>query len=175
MIIQKEKVNNIRKRFSLKSLPVSHGMNCGFTFLELIISIAIIGVLVVVIISSLGAYRSAQSLTQSSEFVLGVLAEARSQTLGSVGDEQYGVYLESNQVTLFTGSSYSSSDPNNEEFSLESGVEIADITIGGGSSIVFERLTGETNQDGTFVVRLVGNTSKFRTISISPLGSISVE
>jgi hypothetical protein len=45
---------------------------------------------------------------------------------------------------------------------------------GGGSDIVFSRITGDTANNGTIVIQLTSDSSKQKTISINSLGIIGV-
>lgn len=143
----------------------------GITMLELVVVIAIIIVLASLIITSFSAFRNSKVLDTGVENILSVLAKARGNTLSSKNAYQYGVHFETSQVVLFRGATYSSSDPSNEVVSLDSAVEISSITLtGGGSDVIFDRLTGKTNMDGTVIIRINSDTSKTKTITINATG-----
>src|SRR3989338_2100856 len=121
-----------------------------FTVLEILVAIAIITLVVTIITISFSKLNSAQALDKSATLVTAVLDEARSLTLSSKGDSQYGVYLEASQVVLFKGATYSQPDPANVVTSLHSLVGLRNITLsGGGTSVVFKRLNGNTDETGT--------------------------
>lgn len=150
-------------------------MSRGITMLELVVVIAIIIVLASLIITSFSAFRNSKILDTGTENVLSILAKARGNTLSSKNDYQYGVHLETSQVVLFRGGVYSSSDSSNEVAPLDSALEISSITLtGGGSDVIFDRLTGKTSMDGTVVVRVKSDNTKTKTITINATGSASV-
>ena len=100
------------------------------------------------------------------------MREARGQTLSSENSSQYGVHFTSSKITLFTGSSYIVGTSTNQDFNLTSTDTILTITLtGGGNDIVFNRLTGETTQNGTVVVSSTLATTT-RTVTIYKTGVV---
>ncbi len=101
-----------------------------------------------------------------------ILNQARNLTLLSKNATVYGVHFASPDYVLFTGSSYSSSDPNNQIFTLSSPDTVLTLSLtGGGSEVVFKRLSGETTQDGTITVSSPG-ISKTKTVTIYKTGLV---
>lgn len=150
--------------------------NNGFTMLEALIALAILALLVTIILISLPRLNSRQALEKSVDTVVSVLDDARSRTLASIGGEQYGVYIDTSRVILFKGASYSSSNPDNAVVPLNNLVATRSIALnGGGSEVVFERLTGNTGEYGTLEVYLLASTTEFRTITINLTGVVEAE
>ena len=148
----------------------------GFTLIEILIVISIFAALAVIGITSLSSFRDTVELNALTEDSASLLIDARSRTLSSKEQSQYGVHFESDKMILFQGASFSSSDPLNEETAIPSSVEIVDILLtGGGVDIIFERLTGETMQNGTITVRLKSDISRTRTITIISTGVVRIE
>ena len=145
----------------------------GFTVLEILVAISIITLVVTIITISFSKLNSAQALDKSADLVASVLDEARSLTLSSKGDSQYGIYFEDSQVTLFKGATSSPSAPANVATNLHALVSLRNITLsGGGTSVIFKRLTGNTAETGTVEVFLKDSTTTFRTITISATGIV---
>ena len=148
----------------------------GFTILEILVAISILALAVTIVAFSFSKLNSSQALDKSATLVTSILDEARSLTLSSKGDSQYGVYLEASQVVLFTGDTYSPSDITNVVTNLNPLVELRDITLsGGGTSVVFKRLTGNTAETGTVEIFLKASTTIFRTITISGTGIVELD
>lgn len=146
-------------------------MNKGITLLEVVIVIAIIGILLTITTFSFSQFRNARALTQSRDTVISVLSEARSRTLASVNGEQYGVHILSDRVVLFVGSTYDPLSTTNELFYYESPVVLGSVSLnGGGSTIVFQKISGITNSYGTIVLQ---KGSDSYTVSILPSGIIN--
>lgn len=141
--------------------------------MEIIVVIAIFALAVSAILNSFGQLNQNQVVNKNTELVATVLREARSLTLSSKGGNQYGVHLESSQVVLFQGATYNPAAPSNIYYALNSLGNISVITLaGGGSDVVFDRLTGDTSQSGTIKLSLLSDTSSTRTITISGTGLV---
>jgi type II secretory pathway pseudopilin PulG len=144
----------------------------GFTVIELLVVFSIMVLLFGIIVSTFFSFRKNQSLALDTQTVVSLLRQARNQTLSSKNSTVYGVHFSSPQAVLFVGSTYSSSDPLNETFNLSSTDTILTITLtGGGNDVIFQRLTGETNQNGTIVISAPG-LSQTKTVTIYKTGLV---
>ncbi len=149
--------------------------NTGLTLIEILMAISIIIVISSLALMSLSSFRSQQVLKSTTVDIMSILNKAKQNTLSSLNSTNYGVHFESGRVTLFVGPTYSQGIGTNEVTVFDQAVEIptvGGINVGGGSDVVFERLTGET-LGGTIVVQLKSNTSKQKTITINKTGIIS--
>ncbi len=149
---------------------VSHENRDGFTIIEILVSSSII-----IALAAIGilAYRSAArqvDLQIETQKVISILHLARSRTLASVDQSRYGVHVDSAGYTLFKGASYNAASPANEVYELPAGVEMYDISLGGGNDVIFDRLTGATAQTGSLKMRRSNNPSQFTTIEVAPSG-----
>ena len=143
--------------------------------MEIMIAIAILGTLAIITISAFSPFRKGTDLDTATEKTLGLLLEARARTLSSENATQYGIHFESSRIVLFTGSTYISSDPLNEETLLPSTVTVSGISLaGGGDDIVFSRLTGEITAYGTITLSLTSDATQTRQISILSTGLSSI-
>lgn len=150
--------------------------NRGFTFIEFITALSIFVVLAVMSVGVYFAFRPQNVLEADARRVESVLRLARTRTLSSLNSSNFGVYMEAAQVVLFEGSAYDSGDPGNEIFELASVNEIYDITLaGGGDEVVFDKLTGTTEQAGTVSLRVKADSAQTRTVYIQGIGAISLE
>lgn len=141
--------------------------------MEIIVVIAIFTIAISAILNSFGQLNQNQVINKNTELVSTVLREARSLTLASRGGNQYGVHLESSQAVLFQGSVYNSSATSNVSYLLNPLGNISIITLaGGGSEVVFDRLTGDTSQSGTIKLSVIADPSSTRTITISGTGLV---
>lgn len=148
-------------------------MKKGFTLTEILIVVAILAVIVTIVASAFSKFNNNQSLSGALGEVTSTLNEARANTLASFDNESYGVHFQTDKVVLFKGSSYSSSDPDNEDIIISSKISISNISlIGGGSDVVFKRLSGKTDQNGTITLSLISDPTKTKTITIQGSGVI---
>lgn len=154
-----------------KAMPVGRR---GFTLIELLLSVAIVSIILVVVIFPFKRMNEQQALIKETDNVVSVLNHARSMALSSKGGEEHGVHIEPNQIVLFSGSTYSASDPDNVVMPLHSLVGITDINLsGGGSDVVFDKLYGTTVSNGTITVYLLASSTQVRIISINSTGIIN--
>ena len=103
-----------------------------------------------------------------------MLIRAQVETLAGSGGLEYGVHIEEFQVTLFEGAIYSSSATSNIVIIAPSSVHIESYSLaGGGSDIIFKKITGESDEFGTIVVRSIADPSKTKTITVLKTGVIS--
>jgi len=147
----------------------------GVTFIEVLFVCAILGVLVAIAVPSFLYFYQYSDINNSTEKIIGILRESYNKTLASQNQSSYGVHFESQKYVLFKGTTYNSSSSDNQNYQLPTDVEIYDIgLVGGGSEVVFDRLTGETEQYGKVSLRLKSNPAKEETIYIKQSGKITL-
>lgn len=145
----------------------------GVTLIELLVAISVLVVLSALLITAFSSYNRGQALGAASADIRGLIEDARNRTLSSKGDSQYGVYFASTTATLFSGSAFDPGNPVNalDTVELHFYVTITGIALNGGSDhIVFERLTGATNDSGTITLAQVSNAAITEVIVIEPTG-----
>ena len=149
----------------------------GFTILELLIVLGISAILVGISASVYTALNRGSSIGTEARKLESVLNLARNKTLASENEQSHGVHINvsSNEYTSFSGSLYDPSSPENELFIIPAQISIGSLQIrGGGSDIIFARLSGETAQYGSFIVQDAGDESRFQTICIDASGTVEV-
>lgn len=143
----------------------------GFTLIEVLIALAIVAVIAAVGVTSLSNFNAQEALSVETVKVISLLSKARSQTLSAKGGNAYGVHFEERKAVLFKGAVYSASDPNNQTQVLHTEVKISALSLlGGGSEVVFKKLTGGTAQSGTVTLSLARNPSVTKLITIAGTG-----
>jgi len=148
-------------------------MKKGMSLLEIIISIAIAVIVLLIVINLFSNYDKKQVLDNTSEEIVSLLKEARSLTLSSKADSQYGVHLEQNVVVLFKGINYVVNDPNNKINNIDKKTIISNINLNnGGNDVTFQKLNGKANYYGEISVSLVSDLLKTKTITISQTGIV---
>lgn len=142
----------------------------GFSALELLVVIAILAILVGVTVIPLMSLRRRQLLVGTTEQVIGLITEARSRTLAAQNGANHGVLLTTNQLILFEGASA----PGTMLETLDlSGVSLSGINLsGGGSVIIFDKLTGKSDQSGTLILSLDSDISQTKTIQLENTGVV---
>lgn len=148
----------------------------GLTLLETLFAMGVLTLLFAFTLGPFGAIKDRRVLNDAAGKTEALLQEARTDTSASLNASNYGVHFGTSSITLFKGSVYSASDSTNKVVILNSAVSISDISLaGGGTEVVFNRIIGDTNNDGTVKISLVKDSLKSKIISIFPLGTVSIE
>jgi Tfp pilus assembly protein FimT len=158
----------------------------GFSAIEIIIVIAIMAVLSSVVIAGFVFFGNNSNLNNDAEGFISALKLAQNKTVSSEAQggqaSQYGVYINTltspNQYILFKGLSYANRDVSLDRVNyLSNSTEFYSINIAGGGlsgyEIVFNRLTGETQESGNISIRSKSDQSKNKTIYIATSGAVS--
>lgn len=150
----------------------------GFTLVELLIVIGLFTIITsFVLVGSLRPQISSSvisNITQVTADIKHQQLKAMEGKLDGGADAYKGVYFDTNNYVLFTGSSYNASDPNNFEISFE-GVVFTDVNLPS-SQIVFEPRSGEvanySSSENSFVLQ--SSAGFFRTVSINEYGALTI-
>ncbi|RJQ37553.1 hypothetical protein C4552_00770 [Candidatus Parcubacteria bacterium] len=147
----------------------------GVTALELLLAIALVAIIATLLASGFSLFRRSVAVGAATETTLAVLAEARSRTLGSRDAASWGVHFETSRIVLYKGPAFSEGAAGNEVTALGGDVRIATIALaGGGSDVLFDRLTGATSQAGTITIEHAHDASRFRVITVLATGIASL-
>lgn len=147
----------------------------GITIVEMLVVIAIIGILVAVAFPQFSKIKENQVLKNTVGDVTSALHSAQSQSLASINSSEYGVHFQSDRIIIFTGKVFSAGAGDNKTVNIISPASISNVTLLGVSSatgdIYFERLSGAPSKTGTITV---STTSFSKIITISATGAVSI-
>ena len=143
----------------------------GFTFIEVSIVIGIILLVGGVVSFYFSQLNKSQSLDKDALSALSVLNEARSSAMSAKDFSDYGVHFTSNSYTFFKGSVFVYNDANNVTYNEDDSISISSIALGGGSDVVFKKVTGETDDNGSLIFSLTNDPTKYQTITIFATGA----
>ncbi len=147
----------------------------GFTLIEMLLAISIIFLMSGLILGPFSQFRTQKTLDATVEEVFAAFSRAHIDTISSLQDRQYGVHLEADKVVYFVGTTYVSGASTNAEYELNSVIEIGSITLfGGGSNVIFQRLSGATNESGTFEIRVKSEPTRKVVVTVNGTGAISL-
>ena len=149
--------------------------NKGISLIEILIVVGLIAIISTIAVLNLSNFHNQQILINTTEDVVSLLNEARNDTISSKNSNTYGIHFQTDRAILFAGASFTS-NPSNKQINLDSAVIIpisGGINLnGGGSDIVFDRITGETTKYGTIIIRLVSKATSQKVVTISKIGVI---
>lgn len=148
-------------------------MKKGFTLIELIVTVTFFAILLGLVTINLLGSRKQVAQESNVDVLIGDIRAQQSKAMTSEGtsSNNFGVYLQSDKYTLFTGGSYNPNAGTNFVVDLDPSNSITSITIPN-STIVFEKGSGE-------VVNFISGQNTFhlgtRTMTINKLGVISIQ
>ncbi len=156
-------------------MPRSFHFSRGVTLLETLVVVAILMLIGGVVVASLSNFRAQKTMDAAVEQVLAAFSQAHFDTLSSMDDKQYGVHIESDKVVYYVGPTYIAGTTTNVIYRFVVPVEIVNISLaGGGSDVLFKRLSGGTSQSGTFIIRAKANDTLQTVVTINGTGAISI-
>lgn len=148
----------------------------GFSLIELLIVCSITGILVSMSISTFVNVSNNQSLEKDVNYVVSLIEKARTQTINAKSNSRYGVQFSSSTVTLFQGTTYNAASSSNSVFALSSKVEIASISLTGGTKqAAFEFITGKSSATGTVTFWLKQDHSASSTVVLYKSGFAEIQ
>ncbi len=142
----------------------------GFTLVELLVSIFIIGLMLGISVVSFSNFLRHESVSSDAASLAAALREARSRTLGSIQGLSYGVKIDTDKFTLFPGPDFSASTAETPIL-FGTGV-VASTSL---SVVLFQRVTGTAVASGTIDIRLSSDSSAKKTVVIQGTGLVSVQ
>ncbi len=151
-------------------------LRAGVTLVELLMVVAILFVLFAVTTRTFQGVNSGKALDTEALHIISELNEARSLTLSSKYANPFGIHFASSSVTLFQGATYDAGSATNTVTLLNSLVHVSSIDLaGGGSDVVFQRLTGKTVHSGSITLSLISSASTSKTIMIYTTGLVDTD
>ncbi len=149
----------------------------GFTLVEVLIVVAILSVLFTIVIFDFVSFRKTSNLDNSVQEFVSILRLAQNKAVSSENYSKHGVYINTtispNQYILFKGDNYLSEPSSYKIYSLQNNTEFYEISLGGGNEIVFDKLTGVTEEFGNISIRDKNDINQSKTIYVASSGAIS--
>jgi len=144
----------------------------GFSLVEVLVSVGVLVLIGITSLTSFVSYQRKEALDKNTAKIEALLEQARSMTLSSKDDTQYGVHIESGKLVLFQGNAYSPAAATNLITNLPGSVIASTTLSGGGNDIIFDRIQGTTNEYGTTTLSLTAQASSTKSIIIYKTGLI---
>jgi prepilin-type N-terminal cleavage/methylation domain-containing protein len=155
----------------------------GYTFIEVVLVVAIMGLMALVSSPFLSTTLTSSALTTNADLVSDTLRQAQSSAMSRKNTGKFGLHFEATKFVLFEGATYNASDVNNDVHTLtgEVGFSAVALTPGGSCTVAsgsgncdvhFVNHRGVPTESGTITLLNVDGASK--TITINAVGMIDV-
>ena len=139
----------------------------AFTLVELLLSMAIIAIVGAASFSVGGSFLVRNHLRNKTQELVASLYSAQINAQEGKNDSQWGVYVSSQEIILFSGDSYLSRNT-----AFDESFHVPGSITSSGGEVLFSQFWGEPS--GTLSFTLTSNAGDTKTISINQLGSINV-
>ena len=175
------------------------GVKKGFSFIEIIVTVAILVVIIAMGVSAYSKFLDGGRLNTAAEGAVSIIQKAREYTLSSRENSFYSIHIEDKNVAgeknyfqLFRANDYSKTNKRSEKYSLPQGTEVTSIhtetaiSPSAGNNVTYERLSGNlviaslnplvatsTITVGTITIRSTGS-GRGKIITLSPAGLIKI-
>lgn len=146
----------------------------GFTLIELLLVISVLALAVSLVLPNFNFFQRQSSLDMATQEVVSALRLAQNKALASEDASPFGLYFENNRYTLFKGTTFYPTSPDNSVQQLNSALSLSEINLGGSNIIIFDQLTGATANPGSLKISLVSDSTKNKTIFIDSSGIITL-
>jgi len=147
----------------------------GFTLIEIIIVMSIIVFLISASIVSYRSFEKSTELEKTVQNIISTLKLSQSKTIASNEASPYGIHFESDKYISFKGSEYQPESVNNKIYNISNRLEIYNINLSGEENdIIFQRISGKTEQNGNISIKMISDPTEFKTISIKSSGIIEL-
>lgn len=148
-------------------------MKNGFSLVELIVVMAIGGLLTALSTVSFGALRNSTNLEAAADLIKTTLEKSRLSALAQEDGSGWSVKINTDNLVWFKGANYDPESTDNKPIGLPSGTEVVSVNLeNSGSSVFFNTLTGTTSP-GSITVSLISNPTRTSTVRINRSGAVA--
>ncbi len=144
----------------------------GFTFIEIMVVLAILLALAAVAVVSLSAMSERLLLRSAANDIAFTLEEAKARSVAGKGGSPHGVHFLDSGYVEFSGEAYDGEG--GVTHALDGRLELS-TDILDDETVVFARITGAIGEEATITVSLRADPSKSRSIKVGAGGDISHE
>lgn len=144
----------------------------GFSFIEIMVVVAIVLALAAVTVVSLTAMKDRMLLKEAQSTIAFHLEESKARSVAGRGGEPHGVNFGDGQYTQFEGDEYDADSPLNVLHDLDPRLTVTTDIMDSEKSVVFSRITGRTEEEVRITISLSDDE---RTVVVGVGGDISYE
>lgn len=158
---------------STSNIKTASRLRGGYSLVEILVIVGISVLLGSISFYALTNQDNRELLDKTTLSAVALLEQARGSTLASKNALQYGVHFDTNQMVLFSGTTYSSGNSGNSVVAFDRRITASTIALaGGGHDVIFDRLTGTTAKSGTIRLSLTASSSIYKVITIYATGLV---
>lgn len=139
---------------------------CGFTLVEMLLSITVIGVLAGLSVPLMSSFNNRNDLDIATSAIVQAVRRAETYARGSRGDSAWGVYVQGSSAVIYKGASYASRDNSADE-----AIGLDPATVSSQTDINFSRMTG-TPSAGASISLSNPASNESRTVSVNSKGMV---
>lgn len=138
----------------------------GFSLIEMLLSVAIIGIVTAVSVPIYSAFAVRNDVDIASQQVASALRRAQTYARGMEDDSAWSVRVESTAATLFKGTTFGTRDTSFDETVTIPG----SIAVSGLNEVQFSKFSAAPNTTGS--ITLTSNANEARTITVNAKGRV---
>lgn len=150
----------------------------GISIIEVLLVLMLMGVIISMGFSSYSSWQRQILLLNTRDEIKSALTRAQQLATAASGNTAWGMHLATSSYTIFPGTFYNDSDPDNKTWDLN-GVEIvnsyatfADGAGGYSSDVVFSKFDGDTYNTGTINIIISFQPSFSKNVIVQSSGQI---
>ena len=146
----------------------------GFSLIELVVVVAVIGILSAIVVNS---FRSAQVTKAQEQITQGLIAsldKQKADTQAGKGGSNYGIKFNTDSYVLYKGKTYSDSSPLNQAVPVNSDFILSNTVNATSDALYFSKVYGEASENATITVSHITGKVSPQLIIIEKSGTISV-
>lgn len=152
---------------------MNNNQSRGFTMIEMLVVIVILSILTSAVLPSLLNFRRSSLLNTETQEVITLINRARLLSVSSKNDGQFGVHFEPSRLVLFQGATYTEGVATNEEHNFDSAISGSTTINGGGTEVLFAKVTGSASQFATTTLLFTGTTAS-STVIVLKSGVVTI-
>lgn len=145
----------------------------GFTFIEIMVVVAIVLVLSAIAVASLSAMQERMVLNSAVNGLVFHLEESKSRSVAGVQGQPHGIYFGADYYVQFQGNEYDPNDSANTVYEIDPRLELSTDILNGEESIAFSRITGTTEESHIITISLKNQEGNSRSVIVGVGGDIT--
>jgi prepilin-type N-terminal cleavage/methylation domain-containing protein len=149
-------------------------MKRGFTLIEILFALLIIGILLAITVNSLNSAREKKQLEGIVDSIVAKLDEAKANSQTGKGGKNYGIKFNPDSYVYFSGSTYNASNVDNKIIKIDDKFQITENISNSDNVVIFSKIYGEVGFRATITIFKKTDSSLAMNIAVGKLGDISV-